>query len=170
MGNPVEKAALIVFLRDTHRICWLEIYLKLLASSSEPFMCVECNNYFTITQAGNCYYHPEPSTKDLVLGKRKHPCCGFEYDFFDFYMHMPNPKGCRPRMHKIRQKDNDLYNTMIPKKFTIIRDDIPGLLAAFPELVLPNESAFEEPLSLNAEISISEFTPATHLLKPAPKP
>ena len=48
MGNLVEKAALLGFLRDTHRICWLEIYLKLLAASTDPLMCIECNTYFTL--------------------------------------------------------------------------------------------------------------------------
>jgi len=74
-------------------------------------------------------------------------------------------------MHKIRQKDNEIYNALIPKKFTIIRDDVPDLSQAYPEMVLANDKdLFEEPLSLNAEIGISQFAPSVHLLKPAPKP
>ena len=41
--NEVDKVALMRFLRDDKRICWLEIYLKVFASSEPPLKCMDCN-------------------------------------------------------------------------------------------------------------------------------
>jgi len=37
----------------------------------------------------------------------------------------------------------------------IIKDELPGLKSIRPELIISKNENFEEPLSLNAEISIS---------------
>lgn len=47
--QPVGKDRLVGFLRETHRICWVEIYLKLAAISADPLLCSECDRYFTLT-------------------------------------------------------------------------------------------------------------------------
>jgi hypothetical protein len=79
--NPISNEKLVGFLRETHRICWVEIYLKLAASSADPFLCSECDHYFTLTSAATCYYHPENSKWDVLRQKRVFACCGYEFDF-----------------------------------------------------------------------------------------
>ena len=60
-ASPVDKVALMRFLRDEKRICWLEIYLKVFASSAPPLQCSECYQYYTLTTSGLCFGHPERS-------------------------------------------------------------------------------------------------------------
>jgi hypothetical protein len=57
-------------------------------------------------------------------------------------------------MHKAKVFTS-LFKTLVPKKFIIIRDELPGLKLIRPELIIAKNESFEEPLSLNAEISIS---------------
>ena len=47
---------------------------------------------------------------------------------------------------------------LLPKKFLVIRDDLPGLKNLRPELIMAKNENFEEALSLNADIGISQFT------------
>jgi hypothetical protein len=47
-----------------------------------------------------------------------------------------------------------LYDALLPKKFLIIRDEIPGLKALRPDMIMKSDG-FEEPLSLNADIGVS---------------
>ena len=40
--NEIDKVALMRFLRDEKRICWMEIYLKVFAASEPPLLCEKC--------------------------------------------------------------------------------------------------------------------------------
>ena len=68
------------FMRDDKRICWLEIFLKVLAATATPLLCADCGQYFTVSTAGLCFYHPERSVYPLSKGIRHYPCC--ENDFY----------------------------------------------------------------------------------------
>ena len=69
-ASPVDKVALMRFLRDEKRICWLEIYLKVFASSEPPLQCSECFQYYTLTTSGLCFGHPERSEYQRLRGIR----------------------------------------------------------------------------------------------------
>ena len=77
--SPIDKVAFMRFLRDEKRICWLEIYLKVFASSEPPLLCGDCGQYYTLTQSGMCFYHPERSQYTFPWGTRKYPCCQNEF-------------------------------------------------------------------------------------------
>ena len=81
--TQIDKVKLLKFLRDTQRICWLEIYLKVFAASEPPLLCRECGTYYTITQAGTCFYHPLESAYDVPKGVRRQECCREEFVFGD---------------------------------------------------------------------------------------
>ena len=66
----VDKVALMRFLRDKKRICWMEIYLKVYASSEPPLLCALCGQYYTLSMSGLCHYHPEASVYDRLRGIR----------------------------------------------------------------------------------------------------
>ena len=86
---------------------------------------------------------------------------------------MDNPDGCKTRFHfpykRYKGKDHDI---LIPRKYLTIKDDTPGFhlnnvhkangeLATLPDQVaaygIPEEFKYEVPMSLNAEICLSEF-------------
>jgi len=69
-SNHVDKVALMRFLRDQKRICWLEIYLKVFSSSEPPLLCQLCGEYYTLSMSGLCFYHPEASVYDRLRGVR----------------------------------------------------------------------------------------------------
>ena len=52
--RSVQKQELVRFLRDDQRMSWNEIYLKLLAQSQPPQKCLQCNQYYLVTQAALC--------------------------------------------------------------------------------------------------------------------
>lgn len=47
--KPIDNIALMRYLRDTKRICWMEIYLKVFAASEPPLLCSECGQYYTLS-------------------------------------------------------------------------------------------------------------------------
>ena len=86
---------------------------------------------------------------------------------------MDNPDGCKTRFHapcrRYKGKDHDL---LIPNKYITIKDDTPGFYlndvlkangepATLPDQVaseaIKEEFKYEVPMSLNAEICMSEF-------------
>jgi len=164
--TAVDKSQLIGFLRDQHRICWSEIYLKLIAATSDPLYCEECNTYFTIAQAASCFFHPESSYKNIVTGIRRHPCCGMEFDFAGNYSLKARPHGCKTKMHRPRGDKRMLLELLVPKWSRVVADHLPGLAANCPDLILKLESA-EEPRSLNGEVGLSSFLPALIKVIPA---
>ena len=79
----VDKVKLLKFLRDEKRICWLEIYLKIFTASETPIRCLECDEYFTMSQAGMCFYHPGRSEYSFVTRRRHFQCCEYDFVFGD---------------------------------------------------------------------------------------
>ena len=86
---------------------------------------------------------------------------------------MDNPDGCKTRFHfpykRYKGKEHDI---LIPHKYLTIKDDTPGFylnnvhkangeLATLPDQVaaygITEEFKYEVPMSLNAEICMSEF-------------
>ena len=73
--------------------------------------------------------------------------------------------GCKTKFHRPAPKDNiPDYKLLVPTRYMAIKDDIPGfhlntLLHKGSEnpRTLPAGYDYEVPLSLNAEICISEF-------------
>ena len=161
------------YLRDDKRICWLEIYLKVYASSEPPLKCINCDNHYTLTQSGLCFYHPESSSYDIVQGVRRYACCGQEFNFSNLLCDGVQPNlledtltvGCKNRFHRPQVADHkDEYNLLVPEKYIVIKDDTPGFHlndqlhpnSENPK-TLPHDYDYEVPLSLNAETNLSEF-------------
>lgn len=69
-ANQVDKVALMRFLRDDKRICWLEIYLKVFASSQPPLQCADCYQFYTLSTSGLCFSHPQRSEYQRLRGIR----------------------------------------------------------------------------------------------------
>mmetsp|Transcript_44535 Transcript_44535/g.59080 ORF Transcript_44535/g.59080 Transcript_44535/m.59080 type:complete len:102 (+) Transcript_44535:1174-1479(+) len=96
------------FLRDDKRICWMEIYLKVFAASESPLLCADCGNYYTLSQAGLCFYHPERSKYELLRGIRKFPCCNNDFYFSTLLcdgvqtnlLDNTTAVGCKNRFHR----------------------------------------------------------------------
>jgi hypothetical protein len=177
----VDKIELLKFLRDTQRICWLEIYLKLFASTLDPFLCTECDTYFTLSQAATCYYHTANSEKNLQTKRRKFPCCESEYHWTDFYQERLHPHGCQTRFHTISAKGlkaNPIFEELIPLRYQIVKDDLPGhpynqrkhdfltddqqkeidpISQLWTMPILKDGKKYMIPMSLNAEVCISQF-------------
>ena len=161
------------FLRDEKRICWLEIYLKVYASAEPPLYCIDCGQYYTLSQSGMCFYHPERSGFKLMRGIRNYPCCDNDFYFNTLICDGVQPNllddertvGCSMKFHnpdpKYVKEDHKL---LVPKRYMAIKDDIAGfhlntLLwpnSEHPQ-TLPQGFDYEIPLSLNAETCMSEF-------------
>ena len=69
------------YLRDDKRICWLEIYLKCFASSEPAILCIDCGQYYTLSTAGLCFFHPQKSEYIRLEGIRRYLCCNEKFYF-----------------------------------------------------------------------------------------
>ena len=162
------------FLRDQKRICWLEIYLKVFASSEPPLLCQLCGQYYTLSQSGMCFYHPKPSVYDRLRGIRHYPCCQNDFYFSTLVCDGVQPNlmdhtlsiGCKNRFHKPYPKDHKPdYNLLVPQKYIVVKDDTPGFYLnteMYEESkdiprTLPKGYDYEVPMSLNAETCLSEY-------------
>ena len=104
----MDKVALMRFLRDEKRICWLEIYLKVFASSEPPLLCVLCGQFYTLSMSGLCSYHPEKSTHVRPWGHRHYDCCEQDFHFSTLVCDGVQENlldsvlltGCKTRFHK----------------------------------------------------------------------
>ena len=123
------------FLRDQKRICWLEIYLKVFASAEPPLLCIECNQYYTLSQSGLCFFHPERSVYDRMRGIRNYACCQQDFYFSTLVcdgvqenlLDNVTVVGCQTRFHRPHRKYHKHdYNLLVPAKYMCIKDDIPG--------------------------------------------
>ena len=172
-ASPIDKVALMRFLRDEKRICWLEIYLKVFASSEPPLQCAECHQFYNLTTSGLCYGHPERSEYQRLRGIRQWPCCGNDFYFstllcdgvMNNLLDNETAIGCVTKFHKPLPKyHKHEHNLLVPQRYMAIKDDIPGFhlnTVRHPgsenPMTLPTGYDFEIPLSLNAETCLSEF-------------
>ena len=161
------------YLRDDKRICWLEIYLKCFASSEPPILCIDCGQYYTLSTAGLCFFHPQKSEYIRLEGIRRYLCCNEKFYFSTLICDGVQPNlldndtivGCRNKFHRPAPKDNKPdYKLLVPQKYMAIKDDIPSFYlntdlhkGTENPKTLPTGFDYEVPLSLNAETCISEF-------------
>ena len=51
---PVNLDGFIKFFREKYRLCWKEIYLKFRALVYAPEQCINCRQFFQISNIGGC--------------------------------------------------------------------------------------------------------------------
>ena len=111
------------YLRDEKRICWLEIYLKVLSSSEPPLLCADCGLYYTLSQSGMCFGHPQASQFDRLRGIRQYPCCEKDFYFSTLLCDGVQPNlldntlivGCQTKFHKALPRFHKVdYNMLVP--------------------------------------------------------
>ena len=123
----MDKVSLMKFLRDEKRICWLEIYLKVLASSARPLLCKHCKEYYTVSQSGMCRRHTVLSSYNVYEAKRTFPCCMKQFVFNDLAVASDEAlKGCQTFFHEPEGALDVDLGLIVPRKYMVVKDDLPG--------------------------------------------
>lgn len=53
--EPIDLNSFVRYVREKQRLCWKEIYLKFKVLLYRPEICMNCREYFLISEHAGCY-------------------------------------------------------------------------------------------------------------------
>ena len=54
ISDPIPMSSFVKYIREKHRLCWKEIYLKLAAITMDCLDCTSCHTSFQLSEMASC--------------------------------------------------------------------------------------------------------------------